>query len=273
VLCRCYHRKLLDVRFNRVADAIAANDDLTHLQLTSGQQTERPKRLIVLLKPASFDCGIYEPHIIDSTPTTTSCTDEYWQQRLQQQQQQQRPVAIVTPVPLRPSPAAAAALRHDWNDSLQHTTANASTATTGSSVGSDAPVTVKKRDRWDQAVTEKSEAAAAAAAIDPATIRDSYDALQTAPTWGPNPYHSNVKQELHTRDDYSSSDRDVDRHYRDSKKRARTRCSMSRSPERRRHSTSRRSASRDRHSKRRSRSRRRSRSYSRARSRSSYYRR
>eukprot|EP00953_Heterococcus_sp_UTEX-ZZ885_P013234 7563-Heterococcus_DN1.PRE.4 len=43
ILGRCYRRKLLDVRFNRSADAIAAHDDLTYLQLTSGQQTDSPK--------------------------------------------------------------------------------------------------------------------------------------------------------------------------------------------------------------------------------------
>jgi hypothetical protein len=89
LLNRCYRRKVVDVRFNRVADAIAAHDDLLQLQLTSGQQTERPKRCKVVLKPASFDCGVYE-QLRSDTPLTTSSTDEYWQLQQEHQQQQQQ---------------------------------------------------------------------------------------------------------------------------------------------------------------------------------------
>jgi hypothetical protein len=128
----------------------------------------------------------------------------------------------------------------------------------------------KRHDRWDVAVTDKTVAAAAASAIDPATIRDSYDELQTAPTVGPNPYHRNVniKQEMNSSNGYNSSDSDVDRRH--SKKRRRS-SSRSDSREKLRRS-SRRSDSRDRN-RHDSRSRPRSRSYSRTRSRSSYYRR
>jgi hypothetical protein len=76
MLNRCYRRNLIDVRFSRVADAIAAYDDLTHLQLTSSQHTDRPKRCKVLLKPTSFVCGVYE-QLRSDTPNTISSSDEY----------------------------------------------------------------------------------------------------------------------------------------------------------------------------------------------------
>eukprot|EP00953_Heterococcus_sp_UTEX-ZZ885_P026202 14172-Heterococcus_DN1.PRE.1 len=45
---RCYRRKLMDVRFNRVPEAIAAFDDLSYLHLISGKHSERPRTVKVL---------------------------------------------------------------------------------------------------------------------------------------------------------------------------------------------------------------------------------
>eukprot|EP00953_Heterococcus_sp_UTEX-ZZ885_P013226 7562-Heterococcus_DN1.PRE.1 len=238
---RCYRRNLLDVRFNRVADAIAAYDDLLQLQLTSsGQQTERPKRCKVVLKPASFDCGAYE-QLRSDTPLTTSSTDEYWQQQQQhqqcQQQQQQQSSAAVAPVQLNVAVAAPpAALRSDRNDSLQPT----ATATTS----------------------------ATANAVRHATVREQYGESQTTPALDVDSCNRSIKQELDSSKSTKRSDSREDRLH--SKKRSSSR-SKSHSREKRRRS-SRNSDSRDRYRYRSdSRSRRRSRSYNCARSRSSYY--
>jgi hypothetical protein len=235
---RCYRRNLVGVRFNRVADAIAAYDDLLQLQLTSsGQQTERPKRCKVVLKPASFDRGVYE-QLRSDTPLTTSSTDEHWQQEQQQLQQLQQHQQSFTaaPVQLRVAVAAPpAALRSDRNDSLQPT----ATATTS----------------------------ATANAVRHATVREQYGESRTTPALDVDSCNRSIKQELDSSKSTKRSDSREDRIH--SKKRASS-SSRSHSREKRRRS-SRNSDSRDRYRYRSdSRSRRRSRSYNRARSRSSY---
>jgi hypothetical protein len=204
----------MDVRFNRVPEAIAAFDDLSYLHLLSGKNTERPRTVKVLPRAVTFNCGIYEQPAATAASATTATTtapaastvlENQWQQQQQQQQQQwQLPVmkptaAVPTPtaVPVHASipPAAAVLQDRQLNKLLPLRTASTATGSTTTAYTATTYTTTAttdtpaaKHSRWDEHYTEKSLAAAAAAAIDPATIRDSYDELQTAPAWGRNPY-------------------------------------------------------------------------------------
>jgi hypothetical protein len=53
----------MDVRFERVAEAVAAVCDFEHLALMSNKQSARPKACKVLLKPVTFECGAYTPAV------------------------------------------------------------------------------------------------------------------------------------------------------------------------------------------------------------------
>eukprot|EP00953_Heterococcus_sp_UTEX-ZZ885_P008551 5123-Heterococcus_DN1.PRE.1 len=67
---RCYRRRLMDVRFNRVPEAIAAFDDLSYLHLVSGKHSERPRTVKVLPRAVKFSCGNYEPPAATTTTAT-----------------------------------------------------------------------------------------------------------------------------------------------------------------------------------------------------------
>jgi hypothetical protein len=206
----------MDVRFNRVPEAIAAFDDLSYLHLVSGKHSERPRTVKVLPRAVTFNCGIYEqPAATATAAVETTMLENQWQQQQQQlpqqqlqQLQQQWQLPVMTPtvtatvpipsaVPVHTSIPAAAAVSQDRQPNKLLPLRTASTATgstntaytiTTNTTTATADTPAAKHSRWDEHYTEKSLAAAAAAAIDPATIRDSYDELQTAPAWGRNPY-------------------------------------------------------------------------------------
>jgi hypothetical protein len=210
---RCYRRRLMDVRFNRVPEAIAAFDDLSYLHLISGKNKERPRTIKVLPRAVTFNCCIYEQPAATAATTTATTTaaaapavatvlEDQWQQQQQPQQQPQQqqkqwqlPVVSSTLTSAVLTPAAAVPQSRQPDKLLPLRTATTATGSTATAntlndcttiAISDTPIA--KHSRWDEHYTDKTLAAAAAAAIDPATIRDSYDELQTAPAWGPNPY-------------------------------------------------------------------------------------
>jgi hypothetical protein len=112
----------MDVRFERVAEAVAAMNDFEHLALLSSKQSVRPRACKVVLKPVTFECGAYTPTIddptIDDTNNTTTTADAASTHRHQQQElahslQQQLLPATVKPeaelVPAVVMPTATAA--------------------------------------------------------------------------------------------------------------------------------------------------------------------
>jgi hypothetical protein len=103
----------MDVRFERVAEAVAAMHDFEHLALRSSKQSVRPRACKVVLKPVTFACGAYSPAVADATTATiaaaatavAAATVEDKAHSQQQQQQQQPP-----PLAVQQEHAAAAAV-------------------------------------------------------------------------------------------------------------------------------------------------------------------
>jgi hypothetical protein len=119
----------MDVRFERVAEAVAAMSDFEHLALISNKQSARPRACKVLLEPVTFECGAYTAAVADATDTTAATKAAVTatvgattlvasaQQQQQQQQQSLLPVEVqseAAPVPAiviptaKPTAAAAA---------------------------------------------------------------------------------------------------------------------------------------------------------------------
>jgi hypothetical protein len=108
---RCYRRNVMDVRFERVAEAVAAMHDFEHLALMSSKQTVRPRACKVVLKPVTFECGAYTAAATDTTTTATSTVYRHQQQELAQPLRQQ-PLTVMPetePVPTVVTPTATAA--------------------------------------------------------------------------------------------------------------------------------------------------------------------
>jgi hypothetical protein len=74
----------MDVRFERVAEAVAAMNDFEHLALMSSKQFVRPRACKVVLKPVTFECGAYTPAAAAAdTATAAAVTSAYRQQQQQ----------------------------------------------------------------------------------------------------------------------------------------------------------------------------------------------
>jgi demethoxyubiquinone hydroxylase (CLK1/Coq7/Cat5 family) len=104
----------MDVRFERVAEAVAAMHDFEHLALMSSKQTVRPRACKVVLKPVTFACGAYTRAVADATATAVEAAATVAQQQQQQQQQQSPPPqqeqAPLPPLAAQQEQAAAAAV-------------------------------------------------------------------------------------------------------------------------------------------------------------------
>jgi outer membrane biosynthesis protein TonB len=102
----------MDVRFERVAEAVAAVCDFEHLALMSSKQTVRPRACKVVLKPVTFACGAYTRAVADATATAVGAAVTVAQQQQQQQQSPppQEEQAPLPPLAAQQEQAAAAAV-------------------------------------------------------------------------------------------------------------------------------------------------------------------